>query len=79
MDLPEVSHVLQFRISSTRAGGQDDVSSNKSFKSSSSSSSYTLAGSEYVPEGAWGGCWGPGVLERTRGSPRNAWRDPPHL
>ena len=28
-DLPEVSHLLQFGTSSTRAGGQDDVSSNQ--------------------------------------------------
>ena len=29
LDLPEVSHLLQFGTSSTRAGCQDDVSSNK--------------------------------------------------
>ena len=28
-DLPEVSHLLRFATSSTRAGGQDDVSSDK--------------------------------------------------
>ena len=28
-DLPGVSHLLQFGTSSTRAGGQDDVSSNQ--------------------------------------------------
>ena len=28
-DLPEVSHLLRFGTSSTRAGGQDDVSSSK--------------------------------------------------